>query len=449
MMPTRRENDLGTSTGDHLLSVRALEKHFPIKEGAMQRVAGHIRAVDGVSFDLGPGETVGLVGESGCGKTTLGRCVSGLTKPTGGGVYFGLPEGDRRELDGVLAKVDADRTASEQARLEELNLTYRVDLMSRTRWNQYRRNCQVVFQESFASLNPRHLVRDIVGRPLQVHKEASGGALTERVVELLEQVGLGRQHLYRYPHQFSGGQRQRISIARALALDPQLVVLDEPTSALDVSVQAQILNLLHELQQERKLAYLFITHDLSVVRHMADRIVVMNVGKVAEAGPTDVIFNRPEHPYTEALLAASPDLEEEESAAEMQALEGSIPDPARPPQGCRFHTRCPVATPECGWEVDDVVSWLDDFEGMFDSLAGVSRMSDFDAWLSFEGEEGAARLRATLEDGQVPQAMRSALEEVTVDANRVRLRFTPVDEVSLTIRGEDHVAACVRDRSDS
>jgi oligopeptide/dipeptide ABC transporter ATP-binding protein len=429
-----------------VLAVRDLEKHFPIREGALQRVVGHVRAVDGVSFDLRRGETLGLVGESGCGKTTLGRCVSGLTEPTGGGVYFGLTAEVQQRLDGLLAMAPHDRTEQEQVELERLDGVHRVDRMAGQPWHHYRRNCQVVFQESFASLNPRHLVKDIVGRPLRVHREASGGELTRRVVDLLEQVGLGRQHLYRYPHQFSGGQRQRISIARALALDPQLVILDEPTSALDVSVQAQILNLLHELQQDRRLSYLFITHDLSVVRHMADVIVVMYLGRVAEAGPTEVIFERPEHPYTQALLAASPDVEGESGF--LETLEGAIPDPARPPRGCRFRTRCPVATSACGWEVDDVVRWLEDVDGMFDGLVGVTRADDFDAWLTFEDETGAARLAAAVTGDHVPRSLRAALVGATVDRQRVRVQFTPVDEVELTERGPGHVAACVLDGVD-
>jgi oligopeptide/dipeptide ABC transporter ATP-binding protein len=312
---------------DVLLSIRDVKKHYPIRDGALQRVVGSVRAVDGVSFDIRRGETVGLVGESGCGKTTLGRVISGLSDPTGGGVLYNLSQIGLQSIDGLQ------------------------DQASRL----FRRNCQMVFQDSFASLNPRHLVVDIVGRPLKVYKEASGSALTEKVVELLEQVGLGRQHLYRYPHQFSGGQRQRISIARALALDPEIIVLDEPTSALDVSVQAQILNLLNDLQKERNLAYLFITHDLSVVRHMADRLVVMYLGKVSEAGVASEIFKAPHHPYTKALMDSKPDLYEDRSETHTRGLGGIVPDPARPPQGCRFHTRCQSATPSCGWEVDDVI----------------------------------------------------------------------------------------------
>jgi oligopeptide/dipeptide ABC transporter ATP-binding protein len=443
-MLTRSTDAAATAPrGDIVLGVRDLRQHFPIREGALQRVVGHVRAVDGVAFDLRRGETLGLVGESGCGKTTLGRCVSGLITPTSGGVYFDLTDAQAAELDGLRAVPDDARSDAQSARLAELEGAHRVDLLKREAWRRFRRNTQVVFQDSFSSLNPRQLVKDIVGRPLKVHREASGSALRERVVELLELVGLGRQHLNRYPHQFSGGQRQRISIARALALDPELVVLDEPTSALDVSVQAQILNLLHHLQAERGLTYLFITHDLSVVRHMADRIVVMYLGKVAEVGPTDRLFAEPHHPYTQALLRASPDLYDDEAA--LQGLEGNVPDPAHPPSGCRFHTRCPLATPECGWDVDDVVRRLEQEPGLFDDLTGVERRSAFDATLAFGSGDGAQRLAAALRSEQVPDAMSAALERVEVDGTQVRTAFREVDEVRLTPRGPGHEAACVLD----
>jgi oligopeptide/dipeptide ABC transporter ATP-binding protein len=438
-----RTHSAPTAADDLVMSVRGLEKHFPIKEGALQRVVGQVRAVDGVSFDIRRGETLGLVGESGCGKTTLGRCVAALTEATGGGIYFGLSASHRDRLDALLAVPEGRRSEAERRALAELASAHRIDQLQGAAWRNFRRNCQVVFQDSFASLNPRQLVKDIVGRPLQVYKEASGTALTERVAELLEQVGLGRQHLYRYPHQFSGGQRQRISIARALALNPAFIVLDEPTSALDVSVQAQILNLLHDLQQQRNLAYLFITHNLSVVRHMADRIVVMYLGRVAEAGPTEAIFERPQHPYTEALLAANPDLVDGVELA-MRPLEGSVPDPARPPQGCRFHTRCPVVTPVCGFEVDDVVRWLADREGLFDALAGVERKDAFEADLVFEQEAAVAKLTAALRSEAVPMAMREATEAIEARGRKLHVRFRRVPEVQLTHRGPGHEAACVR-----
>jgi len=430
----------GKGADDIVLAVRNLKKHFPIRDGVFQRVIGHVKAVDGVSFNIRRGETVGLVGESGCGKSTLGRCVSGLSDPTSGGVYFGISAADCARLDehqSTGASVPSPDIADIEAR-------HRIDLLEGHAQRRFRRNCQMVFQDSFASLNPRHLVVDIVGRPLRVYKEASGAELTERVVALLEQVGLGRHHLYRYPHQFSGGQRQRISIARALALDPELIVLDEPTSALDVSVQAQILNLLNDLQRDHHLAYLFITHDLAVVQHMADRLVAMYLGRVSETGETKTVFEDPQHPYTLALMAAKPDLTDDEGA-KLQALEGNIPDPARPPQGCRFHTRCPAATPICGWEIDDVVRWLEESPGMFDTLAGVERGSAFDASLRFSDTGSAERLAAALRSPEMPAAMQHAMEELSVDGASVRIRFQEVDEVQLTDRGSNHHVACVLD----
>jgi oligopeptide/dipeptide ABC transporter ATP-binding protein len=430
-----------TASGRAVISLRGVEKHFPIKEGAMQRVVGHVRAVDGVSFDIRPGETVGLVGESGCGKTTLGRCISGLVPPSGGKIYFRLGDEDTATLDEIDATPEDRRTKDQLAQLQRIDTDHRIDQLEGKAFRAYRRNCQVVFQDSFSSLNPRQLVKDTVGRPLRVWKEASGQDLTERVVSLLESVGLGRQHLYRYPHQFSGGQRQRISIARALALDPEFIVLDEPTSALDVSVQAQILNLLHELQKDRGLTYMFISHDLGVVRLMSDRIAVMYLGKVAEQGTATELFEDPRHPYTEALLAANPDINAETS--EMKGLRGAVPDPANPPEGCRFHTRCPVATPICGWEVDDAVAWLGTHETILSGLTGVERRSNFDATLAFQDEAAAGAVGRQVENGDIPPSMKAAMAGFSTDGNKVTLTFQPVSEVELEDIGGGHLTACV------
>jgi oligopeptide/dipeptide ABC transporter ATP-binding protein len=424
-----------------VISLRGVEKYFPIKEGTLQRMVGHVRAVDGVSFEVRPGETMGLVGESGCGKTTLGRCISGLVAPTRGKVYFRLSDVDAARLDVIDSIPGAERTAEQRKEVERIDANHRIDGLSGKAWRIYRRNCQVVFQDSFSSLNPRQLVKDAVGRPLRVHNEASGQELTERVVSLLESVGLGRQHLYRYPHQFSGGQRQRISIARALALDPEFIVLDEPTSALDVSVQAQILNLLHELQRERGLTYLFISHDLGVVRLMSDRIAVMYLGKVAEYGTAEELFGDPRHPYTEALLAANPDIRSEKS--EMRGLQGTVPDPANPPEGCRFHTRCPVATPACGWEVDDAVAWLQTHETLLDALTDVERRSNFDATLEFFDEAAASAVGSAIRNGDVPPAMKAALERMSTEGKKVHISLVPVEPVELEDIGGGHLTACI------
>jgi len=308
--------DAGPRDDTPLLEISHLVKHFPIKSGLLvDREVGQVRAVDDVTLSVPAGETLGLVGESGCGKTTLCRSVLQLLEPTSGSVRF-----EGRELTGS----------------------------SRRQMRPLRREMQMIFQDPFASLNPRKRVGQIVGDPLRLHGIASGSELKRQVQELLDRVGLHPEHYNRYPHEFSGGQRQRIGIARALALRPKLIIADEPVSALDVSIRAQIINLLAELQQEFSLTYIFVSHDLGVVRHVSDRIAVMYLGKIVEVGPADAVCEEPIHPYTVALLSAVPIPDPRENAArETVILEGDVPSPANPPPACRFHTRSPAATEIC------------------------------------------------------------------------------------------------------
>jgi oligopeptide transport system ATP-binding protein len=301
-----------------LIAAHDLVKHFPVRSGSLRRASSeHVHAVDGVSLAVDGGETLGIVGESGCGKSTLGRLLVRLETPTSGQVIF----------DGV------DITG-----------------YSRNALRPFRREMQIVFQDPYASLNPRKRVVQIVGDPLRIHRLGSGAEIRQRVRELLEVVGLSPSHINRYPHEFSGGQRQRIGVARALALNPRLIVADEPVSALDVSIQAQVVNLLDDLQDEFGLTYVFIAHDLGVVRHVSDRIAVMYLGVIVEQAPADVLYERPIHPYTEALLSAIPLVDTEESAPPPRGrivLEGEVPSPIHPPTGCRFHPRCRYATDIC------------------------------------------------------------------------------------------------------
>ena len=312
--------DLSTQTEmapGALLEVRGLKKYFPIEKGFWRRVVGHVRAVDDVSLIVPEGKTLGLVGESGCGKTTLGRCTLRAIEPTAGQVLL--------RVDG--RPVDVTALGSRELRA-------------------IRRHMQMVFQDPYSSLDPRKTILDIVGEPLRLHKVASGRQLEKRVQELMEVVGLDVRYLKRYPHAFSGGQRQRIGIARALALNPALIVCDEPVSALDVSVQAQILNLLQSLQEQFHLTYLFIAHDLSVVEHISDQVAVMYVGKVVEQADTEELFLNPKHPYTEALLSAVPQPDPDQPLQEI-TLEGEVANPADPPSGCYFHPRCRYAQQMC------------------------------------------------------------------------------------------------------
>ena len=306
-------------TGEVILQAENLVKHYPIKAGVLRRTVGHVKALDGVSFELYKGETLGIVGESGCGKSTLARMLMRLEEPTAGKLTF----------DGV------DVYSQKGGAMRRL-----------------RRDIQIVFQDPYTSLNPRMTVGDIVGEPFEIHTDVlTKRDRRQRVQQLLELVGLNPEHIHRYPHQFSGGQRQRIGIARGLALNPKVIICDEPVSALDVSVQAQVVNLLGELQAGLGLAYIFIAHDLSVVRHISDRVGVMYLGKIVEIGDEDQIYSRPTHPYTQALLSAVPMPDPTlRNAREQIVLTGDVPSPANPPSGCRFHTRCWMAQEICSVE---------------------------------------------------------------------------------------------------
>ena len=319
---TRSENLLSHNV---LLEVRNLKKYFPVRKGILKRTVGHVKAVDNVDMQIKAGETLGLVGESGCGKTTTGWTILRMLKPTAGEVIF-----------------RSKKMAHPGEESEEVN----VATASRRQMQLLRRKMQIIFQDPYSSLNPRMTAGKIVGEPLLVHDVAKGSALEDRTRKLMRAVGLKGDHMKRYPHEFSGGQRQRISIARALSLDPEFIIADEAISALDVSIQAQVINLLIDLQKEFNLTYLFIAHDLSVVRHISNRVAVMYLGKIVELAETDELFLNPKHPYTEALMSAVP-VPDPNYVATRIRLQGDVPTPLNPPSGCYFHTRCRYAKSAC------------------------------------------------------------------------------------------------------
>lgn len=308
---------------DNLLTVKNLKKYYPINSGILGGHTGDVKAVDGVSFEVKKGETFSIVGESGCGKTTTGMCLNNLIKPTSGEIKFhGYPISGKN-----------DRKSKEM-----------------------RKNMQVIFQDPYSSLNPKHTIQRIISEPLVINRRGSKLEIEERVLELIRLVGLDSHHLHRYPYELSGGQKQRIGIARAIALNPELIICDEPVSALDVSIQSQILNLFEELQQKLNLTYVFISHDLSVVEHISDRVAVMYLGKIVEQGTREEIFNNPQHPYTKALLSSVPIAKPKHKNTRTRIiLKGDPPSPKNPPKGCHFHTRCPIKVGACEEKYPEMV----------------------------------------------------------------------------------------------
>jgi len=331
-----------------ILYIRNLKKYYPVFGGIFKRRIASVKAVDGVSLRIRKGECFGLVGESGCGKTTLGKTILRILKPDGGNIFFDIPQDIIEEI------VSLEEKNPKSDRLKKLREQYDVATFSGRKLLQLRRKMQIVYQDPTTSLDPRMFVKDIVAEPLIAQGIAKGEKAKSMVIEILKKVGLNESHLYRFPHEFSGGQRQRISIARALVCKPKFIVLDEPTSAVDVSVRAQLLKLFKDLQKEFNLTYLFISHDLSVVECISDRVAIMYLGKIVEVAPSSAIFKNPLHPYSQALISSVP-IPDPTKRRNREPLRGEVPSPINPPSGCRFHPRCPIAMDICRKELPELL----------------------------------------------------------------------------------------------
>jgi oligopeptide/dipeptide ABC transporter ATP-binding protein len=439
-----------------LVGAVGLQKYFPVKGGLLRRTTAHVRAVDGVDLVVRRGETLALVGESGCGKTTLGRLLLRLIPPTSGEVFFRMPVEAYATAKARWHRVVNDGRPTRPPRGAQGDGldSYALSRLSARAFKPYRKHLQPVFQDPFTSLDPRMLVKDILAEPILINRLMTRPEAMERVAGLLQEVGLRPEHLYRFPHEFSGGQRQRLAIARALAPEPEFLLLDEPTSALDVSVQAQILNLLKDIQRRKGLTYLLITHNLSVVRHMANRVAVMYLGQIVEESPTRELFQSPLHPYTKALLSAVP-VPDPRRRREKILLPGDVPSPLNPPTGCRFHTRCNAVMPHCGWSPRDAASTA---AYVFDSsrnpnasdLPPLSEvvMEGDRLRLRFRGgqpSEQHRRLAASLVQARAaePGGMAfQAVRDVTVDGGSIVFEFLTPRAPAYAEVSPDHWVSC-------